>query len=178
MDYRLDLIVYSSLPIVFMFHEFEEILFLKYWLNKDKNYLRNKFGRIGQKIYAQYSKFSTAGFVLAVAEEFILISVLTYISIIYLNYYLWFTVFMGFFIHIIIHIFQWLIYRRYLPTIVSSILVLPYCIYCFIDIMNKNVLEIEWIIVCSIVGIICVLINLKFIHYIGHKFSRWENRII
>ena len=71
---------------MFMFHEFEEIIFLKYWLKKDKDYLNNYFPKIGSKIYLQYSKFTTAGFTLAIAEEFIIISTLTYLAIIFNNY--------------------------------------------------------------------------------------------
>ena len=32
----MDIIVYTLLPVIFMFHEFEEIIFLKYWLKKIK----------------------------------------------------------------------------------------------------------------------------------------------
>jgi hypothetical protein len=177
MNEETKIILYSLLPIIFMLHEFEEILFLKYWLVKDKDYLRKKFPKIGPKLYLQYSKFTTSGFVFAIAEEFIIISILTYFAIVFSKDYLWFTVFMGFFIHIIIHIIQWILYRRYLPAIISSILVLPYCIYGFVQIINETILEIHWAVIYSLVGILCVLINLKLIHYLGHKFSKWENKI-
>ena len=170
----MDIIVYTLLPVIFMFHEFEEIIFLKYWLKKDKDYLNNYFPKIGSKIYLQYSKFTTAGFTLAIAEEFIIISILTYFAIIFNNYYIWFTVFMGFSIHIVIHIIQWIIYRKYIPTILTSILVLPYCIYGFIICINNGINNLFWIIICSIIGIVGVIINLKFIHYLGEKFSKWD----
>ncbi len=162
-------LLYVLLPIVFMFHEFEEILFLKIWLHKNKEYLCNKFPKIGSKIYSQYSSFTTSGFVFAIAEEFVLISILTYAAIIFQKEYLWFTVFMGFSIHIVIHIFQWIIYKKYLPTIVTSILVLPYCIYGLIYFINNNDINIFWITASSIIGIIAVVLNLKFIHYIGYN---------
>lgn len=168
------IIIYTLLPIIFMLHEFEEIIFLKWWMNRDKEYIHRKFPKIGPRIYSQYNKFSTAGFVLAIAEEFIIISLLTYIAIITQNMYVWFTVFMGFSIHIIIHIVQFILYGKYIPVIVTSILVLPYCIYGFNLYINSEVYEIKWIIICSIIGIISVMLNLKFIHYLGAKFSNWE----
>jgi hypothetical protein len=172
------IIIYGLLPIIFMLHEFEEILFLKIWLHKDREYLCNKFPKTGQKIYFQYSGFTTSGFVFAIAEEFLLISILTYVAIIFQKEYMWFTVFMGFSIHIIIHIFQWIIYKKYLPVTVSSILVLPYCIYGFKYFIDNNVINAFWIIISSIIGIVAVVLNLKFIHYIGHKFSNYENKTI
>jgi len=171
-------LIYGFLPIVFMIHEFEEILFLKIWLHKDKEYLHKKFPKIGPKIYSQYSVFTTSGFVFAIAEEFLLMSILTFIAIIFQREYLWFTVFMGFSIHLIIHIFQWLIYRKYLPIIITSILVLPYCFYGFMIFLRENELNILWIIISSIIGIIAVVLNLKFIHIIGQKFSNYEKAII
>lgn len=166
----------TLLPVIFMLHEFEEIIFLKIWLNKDKEYLLNRFPKLGSKIYTQYSKFTSSGFVLAIAEEFIIISLLTYISIIMSNIYIWFTLFMGFSIHILIHIIQWVIYRKYLPSIVTSFLVLPYCIYAFLEFINNGLLEIIPIIMCSVIGIACVILNLKLIHYLGYKFSIWERK--
>ena len=171
-------LIYGLLPIVFMIHEFEEILFFKIWLHKDKEYLHKKFPKIGPKIYFQYSAFTTSGFVFAIAEEFLLMIILTFIAIIFQREYLWFTVFMGFSIHLIIHIFQWLIYRKYLPIIITSILVLPYCFYGFMIFLRENELNILWIIISSIIGIIAVLLNLRFIHIIGHKFSNFEKRIL
>ena len=174
----MEILVYYLLPIIFIFHEFEEILFFKIWLHKDKEYLCNKFPKAGPKIYSQYNCFTTSGFVFAIAEEFLLISILTYMAIIFQKEYMWFTVFMGFSIHLIIHIFQWVIYKKYLPTIVTSFLVLPYCIYGFIYFINNNIINIFWITISSIIGIVAVVLNLKFIHYIGYKFSTYENKKI
>jgi len=81
---------------------------------------------------------------------------------------------MGFSIHIIIHIIQWMFYKRYFPAIVTSFLVLPYCIYGFMEYINNETYKIEWIIVCSIIGIVGVVLNLKLIHHLGEKFSIWE----
>jgi hypothetical protein len=171
------MLVYTLLPIIFMFHEFEEIIFLKIWLKLDKDYLYKKFPKIGSRIYLQYSKFTTSGFTLAIAEEFIIISFLTYLSLILQNYYIWFTVFMGFSIHIVIHIIQWLLYRKYIPIIITSVLVLPYCIFGFFKFINDGPIKMGLIIIFSIIGIIGVLLNLKLIHYFGIKFSNWENKI-
>ena len=159
-----------------MLHEFEEIIFLKYWLNKDKDYMHNKFPKIGPKIYSQYSKFTTSGFTLAIAEEFIIISFLTYMAIGMKNFYIWYTVFMGFSIHIVIHIIQCILYRKYVPTIITSILVLPYCIYGSIVYFGNEIYNMGWLIICPIIGTVGVIINLKLIHYLGIKFSNWETK--
>jgi len=90
------------------------------------------------------------------------------------NFYIWLTVFMGFSIHIIVHIIQCALYRKYIPAIITSILVLPYCVYGFIVYLNNEIYEIKWIIICSIIGIIGTIVNLRFVHHLGTKFSKWE----
>jgi hypothetical protein len=96
------------------------------------------------------------------------------VAIIFQKEYMWFAVFMGFSIHIVIHIFQWVIYKKYLPVIITSILVLPYYIYGFIFFINNNVINTFWIIISLIIGIVAAMLNLKFIHYIGYKFCNNE----
>ena len=173
----MEILIYGLLPVIFMFHEFEEILFLKMWLHKDEEYLYNKFPKAGSKIYSQYSGFTTSGFAFAIAEEFLLINILTYAAIIFQKEYMWFAVLMGFSIYLVIHIFQWVIHKKYLPVIITVILVLPYCIFGFIYFINNNVINTFWIIISSIIGIAAAMLNLKFIHYIGYKFSNKEKAL-
>ena len=41
--------------------------------------------------------------------------------------------------------------------------------------INNGINNILWIIVFTIIGTIGVVINLKFVHIIGLKFSKWDN---
>jgi len=171
----MNILIFTLLPIVFMFHDFEEIIFFKLWLIRDKDYLNNRFKKIGPKIFLQYSKFSTSAFAFMVAIEFIAFSVLTYVSIIIQNYYIWFTIFIGFSVHIVIHIIQWMLYRKYIPAIVTSFLSLPYCIYGLIEFINYEIIKIQTIVICVIIGS-TLIIFLRLIHLMGEKFTAWEKR--
>ena len=170
----MNLLIYTLFPIIFMIHEFEEIIFIKHWLIKNREYLYKKFPKIGPKFYMQYSEFTTAGLALAIFEEFIIFCILTYLSIIFQNTYIWLAIFMGFFIHLIPHILPGLFLKKLIPGIVTSILIIPYFAYGLIEYINKEIYTIEWLIICSILGIIGMLLNLKIMHYLGKKFSRWE----
>lgn len=132
-----------AFPLVFMFHDFEEIIFFKTWLAINKCELAHKFPNISKKFIPHLESISTSSFALAVAEEFILISILSLWAVCNERYELWFGVFVGFSIHILIHIIQWLIYRKYIPCIVTSFLVLPYCIYTFTKIIEWRVLRVN-----------------------------------
>lgn len=161
------------LPVVFMLHDFEEIIFVNAWIGKNREYLKERFPRISSRILPRLEKRSTAGFALAVAEEFLLLSVVTFGSVFFGYYYLWLSFFMGFSIHLVVHIVQWLIIRRYVPAIITSILALPYSIYTFTVIVEQSMFQPSDIILWTAIGIAFVPINLLFAHMLGEKYDTW-----
>ena len=169
-------IIYTLLIVVFMVHEFEEIIVLNIWLIKEKDHLQKNFPKIGTKIYLQYSKFTTAGLALAIAEEFILISLFIYLAILLPNMYIWAAILIGLSIHFFVHIISWIIYKKFVPAAITSILALPYCVYGLIVYVNNETYKIGMLIIYTIIVIIIFLINLRFMHYLGKRFSNWEKK--
>jgi hypothetical protein len=115
---------------------------------------------------------STAAFAIAVAEEFILLNLITFGSLYFNSYYLWMATFMGFSIHLCIHFIQWVAVRRYIPAIVTALLCFPYCGYTFCKIILTRFSPFE-ITVWTIAGLIIIGINLVvLIHKIATKFNK------
>jgi hypothetical protein len=116
-------------PSVFMLHEFEEIIGFRPWWERNRAELLNRFPRTGQRLRRLYDPLSTSAFAFAVAEEFVLVSVLTFLSV----RFGWTALFAGlviaYLIHLGVHIGQWLVWRRYAPMIVTSLLTAPYALY-------------------------------------------------
>ncbi|MFA6831999.1 MAG: HXXEE domain-containing protein [Bacteroidaceae bacterium] len=160
-------------PIVFMFHDFEEIIFFKIWINKNNAYLRERFPRLSKRFLPRFESLSTSGFALAVAEEFVLLSFITYGSIYLDNYYLWIAAFMAFSIHLIMHVVQWIILRKYVPVIITSLISLPYCIYLFVRILETNMFQVFELVLWTFVGLLIMGINLLFVHKLGEKLDTW-----
>lgn len=158
-------------PILFMLHDFEEIIFMQVWIRKNKSFLYNKFPRLSKKLFSHFDNITTASFALGVAEEFILISIITIISYITNWYNLWTGLFIAFTLHLLIHCLQALIIRKYIPTVVTSIICLPFCVYIIKQIMG--ILTVETIILYSILGFGIMVINLVLIHRAMDVFSRW-----
>ena len=100
MDFK---IIVWLLPIVFMIHDFEEIIFFKSWVMKNKEYLSRKFPKLSKRFLVQLENLSVPAFSLAVAEEFVILSIVTVLSVLYDSYLLWLGIFMGFFIHLLVH---------------------------------------------------------------------------
>ncbi len=161
------------LPIVFMIHDFEEIIFMKAWQEKNRDYLIAKFPFLSKRILPKSGTFSTSLFSLAVFEEFVLLSIITVTAIVFQYYYIWLAAFMAFSIHLVIHIIQWVVVRKYIPAIVTSILLLPYSIYGFIKISGSSYFTNSDIILWTIIGFALMAVNLIFAHWLADKFQKY-----
>ncbi|MCR5062331.1 MAG: HXXEE domain-containing protein [Treponema sp.] len=111
-------------PIIFMFHDMEEIIGFKFFLKQNEAELKKRF----PFILKRYAGFSTEGFALAVYEELILcilISALAYFFDCNILWYIWLGAFLGCDLHFFIHLIQVSIYRRYIPASITSLICLP-----------------------------------------------------
>lgn len=70
------------LPIVFMVHEYEEIIMFRCWIDRNKEELRKRFPKI-ELFFTRRGVFNYSTFTFAVgtAHEFILISVVSFCSV-------------------------------------------------------------------------------------------------
>ncbi|MHB8128522.1 MAG: HXXEE domain-containing protein [Mobilitalea sp.] len=161
-------------PILFIFHDFEEIIFMKPWVTKNRQYLSKRFPILSKKLLSHFDNISTSAFVLGVAEEFVLISIVTVISFTRNWFFLWVGLFIAFALHLIIHCIQTIIFRRYVPAIITSIICLPICIYFIQNIMQ--LFPLGTIILYSIISFILMVGNLVFMHKVMVRFNKWLSK--
>lgn len=156
-------------PIIFMLHDFEEIIFIEWWTQENKLTLFERYPKVAKV----YPELSTAAFALAVCEEFIVIIMITVVSVIFKWYYLWFGVLVFFFVHLVVHLIQWLAYKKYIPAIVTTIPGMVYSIYAIYFIYNNSNMNLLHIIVWSILGTIIGCINIIFALKLAGSFNRF-----
>lgn len=161
-------------PILFIFHDFEEIIFMRAWINKNRDYLENRFPKLAKRMLPHFERLTTSSFALGVAEEFILISFITIVSSAMNSYGLWIGSFIAFTIHLLIHCFQALMIRKYFPAIVTSLICLPVCIY--IIRLALLTIPINMIIGYSILCVIIMGVNIMIIHKLMAIFGKWIAR--
>ncbi|CAH2713045.1 hypothetical protein BACCIP111895_00178 [Neobacillus rhizosphaerae] len=158
-------------PILFIIHDFEEIIFMRAWISKNKSYLCDRFPTLSKKLLHHFDHITTSAFALGVAEEFILISIITVVSYMTNWYSLWIGSFIAFTLHLLIHCLQALVVRKYIPSIVTSVICLPICIYIIKQIIQISTLN--TITLYSILCFIIMVINIGFIHKVMAIFSKW-----
>lgn len=159
-------------PIIFMFHEFEEIIFFKSWIEKNKDYLSERYPKLAKRLLSRIEGLSVPAFTVAVAEEFLLLSIVTVLAVIFNWYLLWLAVFMGYFIHLLVHVVQCFVLRKYVPGIYTTMLSLIYCIYSLRFIIDNNLFSTKQIIIWTILGCIIVFTNLAFAHKLAQLFDK------
>ncbi|WP_434296020.1 HXXEE domain-containing protein [Clostridium sporogenes] len=156
-------------PIIFMIHDFEEIIFTGTWKKRYKKACKeSKMKKV------PFSDFvSTSSFSCAVAEEFIIFSMVTFLSCYFNNYVAWYGLFFAIVLHFVIHFVLSLKFRHYVPGLVTSIIFLPFSIYILYIVTEMNKYSWQTICLSSIIGFIIVLLNIAILHKMMSKFSNY-----
>lgn len=158
-------------PLLFIFHDMEEIIGFGIWYKRNKVMLDERFPAISKS----YADYSTEGMAAAVYEELILCIVFSIIAIYTGKYALWLGGFIAYTLHLVMHIGQSIVLRDYIPALTTSIIALPVSIW----IINRCIKLMEYsagtVVLYSIIGTIVVGVNLRFAHILLAWFTRWMN---
>lgn len=159
-------------PLLFIFHDMEEIIGFIPWLKHNQTFLSKKY----PAILKQYEQASSEGFAFAVFEELLLCIFLCLISL-FTNWFgLWFGGFIGCTVHFLIHIGQAIVIRKYIPCLVTSIIALPVSVY----VLYKSICLLEYsfyqVLFYSFIGIFIIAVNLTFAHMLMRSFSNYLER--
>lgn len=160
-----------TFPILFIFHDMEEIIGFGLWLTKNREFLDNKYPKISNT----YKPYSTEGMAAAVMEELVLCLVICLISWFTGFYGLWLGAFMAYTVHLVIHIGKSIVIRKYIPALITSLICLPISIWviaCSITLLSYSVSN---VIVYSLIGIVAIAGNLEIAHWIIHIFTKKTN---
>ena len=174
MDIRL---LIALLPAVFMFHDFEEIIMFKPWLEKNRAEIKQRFPRIDSMFKNHVDGLSTSAYAVAVLHEFFILALVTYLSLYFTSYHWWFAAFIAFSIHLLVHITQWLIFGKYVPFILTSILALPYCVYVLMEFLKMTDMTLGQVLFWAGLGIILTIASLVPAFFLASRFEHWKNRV-
>jgi len=125
-------------PILFMFHDFEEVIFMKPWFSNREEKILKKFPKFAPSLIEHFNKVSQAGFAFAVAIIFVLVSVVTITASIFDFYLIWLGLFGVYLLHLFVHCIQAIVLKDYVPSLVTSVIFIP--VSCWIlQIVLSNV---------------------------------------
>lgn len=173
-------ILVIALPLLFMLHDFEEMIVRKAWMGKYAPVLYKRFPRMKKQIEL-LQKMSSAAFAIAVAEEFIILGVVSmavlYSSFAQWVFLSWIALLWAFFFHLLVHIMQGIVLRQYTPGVMTSVLCLSYSVYTLYALTAGGYpLSVQF--VCATVGILFMVMNLYGMHRLGVYVDRFISRHI
>ena len=148
-----------------------------HWLGNNRNDLKKRFPKFENFLVGKgFFDYSTATFAVGTAHEFIWVFFISFYAVVEKAYQWWFAIFSVFFIHIVIHILQWAIYRKYIPVILSSILTLPYCIYAYVEFEKASILSPVQMFLWAVIGLGLTIFSLLFAFSFMRKFQEWQDK--
>ena len=156
--------------VVFMIHEYEEIIMFRRWIDRNRGELRKRFPKI-ESFFTRHGAFdySTSTFAVGTAHEFILVSVVSFCSVWTGQYQLWLAALTGYSVHLLMHIVQWIVYRKYVPVIITSLLTLP-----FVEFSKVTVLSFSQMVLWAVIGIVLTILSVFSAFFFMDRFQRWE----
>lgn len=160
------------LPIVFMIHDFEEIIMIPSWMERNRGEILARFPKLGKRLLSQFGSLYGPGFSVAVLEEFVLISILTLVSVENNWYNLWAGLMLVFFLHLFVHVAQFLVFRKYIPAIVTSLLSMIYCFYTLTFLSRHGLIIWPEIAKWFAIFAIALALNLAFAHRLGKLINK------
>ena len=156
--------------VLFMIHEFEEIIFIKKFIEKNK-VVKDMKNELFVKKKESYPSTETTS--LMIAEEFIILSTLLFIASEFRMYEIVLSLFIVYIAHLVPHIYDALRYRKFSPGSRTSFIIFPLGILIIWNvILNKEINLVIFILCVIIIGFLMIL-NLIFLHKISKKIDKY-----
>lgn len=159
-------------PLLFIFHDMEEIIGFGIFLKKNKRMLDRKYPFVSRT----YEPFSTEGIAFGVFEQFAVCLLFCILALLTDSRYVW-LIWLGgliaYTLHLLIHMVQAAVIRTYIPALATSILCLPVSLWCIVRSIETLCASVGEIIVFGVIGTVIVAVNLKFAQSLIRRFTRW-----
>ncbi|WP_274853399.1 HXXEE domain-containing protein [Bacillus methanolicus] len=162
-------------PILFMFHDFEEILTVEKWTKQNKEHVLTALPQSIRKYFYSSFKMTTLHFAQDVFWVYLSITAATILAVIFSFYYIFLVFLAIFFGHVFTHIGQAIFLKKYTPGVITSIfLVLPYSLYAYYRLLKEHIInggDILW----SILGI-CIAVPILLLFLVSKRNRATKNK--
>lgn len=101
---------------------------------------------------------------MAVLEEYLVVIIITGTSLYFANYLVWLGAFIAFSLHLLIHLIQSILIRKYIPALASSLVLLPPSILIIKQVIDQTNYSLLSLLIWTLLGLIFMVVNLAFAH--------------
>ncbi|MDR6120436.1 hypothetical protein QFZ87_000033 [Bacillus sp. SLBN-46] len=154
-------------PLTFLLHDFEEIIFVEAWFQKNYAKVINRVPAKARGLFEGMSQTTAARFSIPVVLQLVMYIIASYMAV---EQQL-FGLVVGFnvllFLHVFTHIGQALFFRTYALGVGTAILItVPYSLYLFYRLLHDEIINFGDIVLNAPYGLVTILIVL-----IGHRIA-------
>ncbi len=164
-------IVLFLLGLGFIAHELEEIIVQHKWMMRNAATLKLRFPKL-KRLFEHLLTLDSKAFFFAVIEETIVLALVIFFSLSKGWSLLFFGIFFAYALHLLVHIIQGILFRGYVPGLVTACIFFPIfsCFSLSIFAFYKSSDAIA-LVAAGLAGICFLLVNLLFSHWLGKKIS-------
>jgi hypothetical protein len=149
----------------FMLHDFEEIIRIDPWFQKNTHTVLEKLPQHFHKDFSRLSSMTTSQFSVAVLIEFIIFIPVTFLAAERESYLLFTGYNVILMLHVFMHIGQALYVKMLVPGVVTAVLItFPYSIYLLYRMLDENLISMTDILLSVPLGLTLIPIV-----WFGHK---------
>ncbi|BBM44441.1 hypothetical protein JMUB4039_0481 [Leptotrichia trevisanii] len=159
--------------VLFMIHEFEEIIFIKKFIEKNKivKHMKNELFLKKKENYP-----STETISLMIAEEFIISSILLFTASEFNIYEIVLSLFIVYIVHLIPHMYDAVKYRKFSPGSRTSFVIFPLGILIIWNIILNTEINLFILILCVVIIGFLLISNLLFLHRTSRKINKYLSK--
>jgi hypothetical protein len=170
-------------PIAFMFHDFEEVILGEPWLKKNaaeiKDQIKNRVPAFLARQLAAVLNKSASEFAFTVSLLFSLTVISSYLAVGQKKYGFFLLASGAFFIHGFGHIGQAVALRRYVPAVISSVLVvIPYGLALYPRLIREGIADLSGLLTYFLIGAALTVPFVLVIHKVGDVLYRKTVRLL
>lgn len=137
----INLLIWSYL-IVFMLHNFEEIILIERWFNKTYPTIKGRIPKFLRKEVEPFSSMTAARFALVVGLLFIPVSALIFITVTTDQYFIFLGLNIVLALNIFTHPLQSFLLKSYVPGLWTTLfIIIPYNIIVFYQLYHQGILN-------------------------------------
>ena len=156
--------------VLFMIHEFEEIIFIKKFIEKNK-VVKDMKNELFVKKKESYPSTETTS--LMIAQEFIILSTLLFMASEFRMYEIVLSLFIVYIAHLVPHMYDALRYRKFSPGSRTSFIIFPLGILIIWNIILNKKIHLVILILCVIIIGFLMILNLLFLYKISKKIDKY-----
>jgi len=159
-------------PIAFMFHDFEELILFEPWLKKNADDIEARLkprvpAFVARQIRTILDK-STTEFAIPVSLIFAMTGLAAFLATEYGQYGFFLLASGSFFLHGFMHLGQAVILRRYVPAVITSVLiVIPYGLILFRRLLEEGTINGSSLLVNFVLAVALTIPFILVMHVVG-----------